>query len=101
MTRVYGTAAWQALRRAKLSDQPLCEACLMREVVEPAHTVDHIVAIEKGGDAFPPLSGLMSMCERCHNTKTRAIDSPNATGFRRAIAGYDVDGNPIDGTGWA
>lgn len=96
----YSTATWQRLRTAKLSANPLCEACLRREVVEPADTVDHIIAIEKGGEPFPPLDGLMSMCEPCHNIKTNAVDHPNASGFRRALKGFDVDGNPIDPEGW-
>jgi 5-methylcytosine-specific restriction endonuclease McrA len=62
--------------------------------------VDHIVAINKGGPAFPPLDGLMSMCEACHNAKTNAVDHPNASGFRRALKGFDLEGNPIDGDGW-
>nr|WP_314085692.1 HNH endonuclease signature motif containing protein [uncultured Shinella sp.] len=97
----YGTAQWQRLRAAKLSDQPLCEVCIRREVVEVATVVDHVTAIAKGGDPFPPLSGLMAMCEPCHNTKTNAVDHPNASGFMRALKGYDVDGNPIDPEGWA
>ncbi len=96
----YSSATWQRLRQAKLSDQPLCEVCLMREVVEPANTVDHIIAIARGGAPFPPLDGLMSMCSRCHNAKTNAADHPNATGFRRALKGFDVEGNPIDPEGW-
>lgn len=96
----YGTPQWRGLRNAKLSIQPLCEACLRREVVEPATVVDHIIAINKGGDPFPPLDQLMSMCEPCHNTKTNAVDHPNASGFRRAIKGFDVDGNPIADEAW-
>ncbi|MEY9098235.1 hypothetical protein ABIA24_001144 [Sinorhizobium fredii] len=96
----YSTATWQRLRAAKLSASPLCEPCIRREVVEPATVVDHIVAISKGGEPFPPLSGLMAMCEPCHNAKTNAKDHPNATGFRRALKGFDVDGNPIDPEGW-
>ncbi|MHC2489140.1 hypothetical protein ACVII0_002932 [Sinorhizobium meliloti] len=96
----YSTSQWQGLRAAKLSASPLCEPCLRREVVEAATVVDHVVAIAKGGDPFPPLSGLMSMCTECHNIKTNAKDHPNATGFRRALKGFDVDGNPIDGEGW-
>ncbi|WP_285295236.1 HNH endonuclease signature motif containing protein [Aureimonas altamirensis] len=97
----YNTNHWRRLRFAKLAVQPLCEACLRREVVEPAAAVDHIIAIAKGGDAFPPLDGLMSLCTSCHNAKTNAVDHPNATGFRRALKGYDVDGNPIDPEGWS
>ena len=96
----YNTASWQRLREAKLSVDPLCEACIRREVVEPASVVDHVVAINKGGPAFPPLSGLMALCEPCHNAKTNAKDHPNASGFRRALKGYDVNGNPIDPEGW-
>lgn len=96
----YGTPQWRGLRSLKLSTDPLCEACLRRDVVEAASVVDHVVAISKGGDPFPPLHGLMSMCEPCHNAKTNAVDHPNASGFRRALKGYDVDGNPIDGEGW-
>ena len=36
MTRIYDLAAWDRLRTAKLTDQPLCEACLRREVIEIA-----------------------------------------------------------------
>lgn len=96
----YSTATWQRLREAKLSNQPLCEACLRRDVVEPAVAVDHVVSIASGGKPFPPLDGLMSMCEPCHNAKTNAVDHPSASGFRRALKGYDVNGNPIDPSGW-
>lgn len=97
----YNTAAWQRLRTAKLSAQPVCEPCERRGKTVLAEAVDHIVAIAKGGPAFPPLDGLMSMCEACHNAKTNAVDHPNASGFRRALKGFDLEGNPIDGDGWA
>lgn len=96
----YNTAAWQRLRIAKLTETPLCEACIRREVVEVATVVDHILAIAKGGEPFPSLDGLMSMCAPCHNIKTNAVDHPSASGFRRALKGFDVDGNPIDPDGW-
>lgn len=91
----YNTTAWRDLRRAKLSDQPLCEVCLRREVVTIANTVDHIVAIEKGGEPFPPLDSLMSMCTACHNSKTARMDRGNSKGGSR-FKGCDVDGNPLD-----
>lgn len=93
----YHTTAWRNLRQAKLAADPLCHPCSLRGRTVLARAVDHIVAIAKGGDAFPPLDGLMSMCEACHNVKTNAVDHPNASGFRRALKGYDVDGNPIAG----
>ncbi len=96
----YNTGQWQRLRIAKLVETPLCEVCIRREVVEVATVVDHVLAIAKGGEPFPALHELMSMCAPCHNIKTRAMDSADSTGFRRAFKGCDVDGNPIDPDGW-
>ncbi|AVH41582.1 hypothetical protein At1D1609_15280 [Agrobacterium tumefaciens] len=101
----YNTARWQRLRIAKLMECPVCEPCRARGVIEIAEVVDHDKAINAGGDAFPPLSGLTSMCASCHNRKTNAKDRRTAktgrsSGFRRAWAGFDVEGNPIDPEGW-
>lgn len=84
---------------------PVCEPCRARGVIEIADVVDHDLAINAGGLAFPPLSDLTSMCASCHNRKTNAKDRRTAktgksSGFRRAWAGFDVDGNPIDPEGW-
>ena len=92
----YNTAAWQRLRLAKLASDPLCQPCGMRGDLTIANTVDHVTAIASGGNAFPALNELMSMCERCHNEKTNARDHPNSKPFGRSIKGFDVDGNPID-----
>lgn len=93
----YNTAAWRDLRQAKLSDQPLCEVCLRRDEVEPAAAVDHIVAINAGGEPFPPLSGLMSLCLPCHSWKTNHEDRPDR---RRKLGGLwkgsAVDGGSLD-----
>lgn len=99
MTNWYhNSAAWKHLRAAKLSVQPLCEVCLRREVVEVARVVDHIVPIAAGGDKLPPLSGLMSMCQACHNQKTGAERS-GRKGSR--YKGCDVNGDPLfDDDGW-
>ncbi|MBO1038194.1 HNH endonuclease [Brucella pituitosa] len=93
----YNTIAWKKLRLAKLNAEPLCYACKMLGRYVPAKAVDHIDAIAKGGEPFPPLNGLMSLCIPCHNSKTNAVDHPNAkSGKRRALKGFDMDGNPID-----
>lgn len=88
----YNTSAWQNLRRAKLSAQPVCEPCERRGRTALADAVDHIIEINKGGPAFPPLAGLMSMCTSCHSIKTNAVKSGKGNRFR----GCDVDGNPLD-----
>ncbi|MGV0820820.1 HNH endonuclease [Martelella sp. AMO21009] len=97
----YNTAAWRRLRKAKLAAHPLCHACRLRGRTEAAKAVDHIKAIKAGGEAFPPLEGLMSLCERCHNEKTNAVDRPDRRGSGRRFKGFDQHGNPIDpGDDW-
>ena len=92
----YSTARWQRLRLAKLAREPLCYACQLRGDTRPAVAVDHVVAISAGGPAFPDFDGLMSLCERCHNEKTRALDHPNVKDGGRRFKGFDAEGNPID-----
>lgn len=90
----YGTAAWLTLRQAKLDAMPHCEPCKRRGGLVLANTVDHVISIAKGGEPFPPLSGLMSMCAPCHSFKTRSVDRPGGAGI--AFKGCDATGNPID-----
>ena len=63
----------------------------------PAVAVDHVTAIAAGGAPFPPLDGLMSLCESCHSWKTNQEDRPDR---RRKIGsrfkGCAVDGGPVD-----
>jgi 5-methylcytosine-specific restriction enzyme A len=84
----YNTANWQRLRKLKLNVNTLCEMCFPRGRLEPAVHVDHIVAIKDGGEAFPPLDGLMSLCLPCHNEKT--------FGKRDVFKGCGADGLPLD-----
>lgn len=92
----YSTARWQRLRKAKLARDPLCAHCTLRGRVVQAVAVDHIVSIASGGDPFPDLDGLASLCLACHSTKTNAVDRPDRHGTGRAVKGCDVDGNPLD-----
>jgi hypothetical protein len=91
---LYRTSAWLQLRKVKLQQQPLCEVCLRRGRLVPANTIDHIVSINAGGEPFPTLDGLMSMCTNCHNSKTNAVDRKEGKGI--AFKGCDVSGMPID-----
>jgi 5-methylcytosine-specific restriction enzyme A len=89
----YNTAKWQRLRRHKLRENPLCQACLQVGRIEPAAVVDHRIPITAGGDAFPHLDLLASLCARCHNTKTRAEQTGEKDWLRK---GHDVFGYPLD-----
>ena len=89
----YNTANWQRLRRAKLQDNPLCELCLRQNRIVPAVAIDHIVSIKAGGDPFPGLDRLMSLCTSCHNRKTRIVEQQ---GKDLTVKGCDVNGMPLD-----
>ncbi|MER2536848.1 MAG: HNH endonuclease [Rhizobiaceae bacterium] len=92
----YNTKTWKRLRWAKLTADPLCYACKLRGRYVAAVAVDHVKAIKAGGDPFPTLAGLMSLCERCHNEKTNAVDRPDRASSGRRFKGFDAQGNPID-----
>lgn len=97
----YCTSKWQRLRVVKLNDKPVCEACEMRGQTMLANVVDHCTPISQGGDPFPALDGLMSLCERCHNEKTASFDRTAGNPTGRRFKGCDVHGNPIDqADGW-
>jgi 5-methylcytosine-specific restriction enzyme A len=92
----YNTERWQTLRLNQLARNPHCYACGLRGVRRLAHAVDHVVSIASGGDPFPPLSGLMSLCTGCHSVKTSATDRQDRRGSARRFKGFDADGNPVD-----
>jgi 5-methylcytosine-specific restriction enzyme A len=89
----YTTQRWQRLRRQKLQEHPLCELCLKINRIEPATVVDHLVAIKAGGDPYPPLYALLSLCAPCHNTKTRVVEQ---LGREFQVRGCDENGMPLD-----
>jgi 5-methylcytosine-specific restriction protein A len=88
----YNTARWLALRKRKMQASPLCEPCSAAGRLVPAVAVDHVVRINAGGPAFPPLAGLMSMCVSCHNTKTQGEQH----GRPYVQKGCDAAGFPLD-----
>ncbi len=86
----YTTQRWQRLRRQKLQRHPLCEACLRVGRIEPAAAVDHRTPISAGGDPFPPLDGLASLCISCHSSKTAANSAGIGTGGRKDATCSDI-----------
>ena len=88
----YTTQRWQRLRMHKLRQHPLCECCIKIGRIEPATAVDHITPIKGGGEPYPGLDGLASLCASCHNLKTRG----EQTGENYLLKGCDVFGNPLD-----
>src|SRR6516162_9561553 len=96
----YSTQRWQRLRRLKLQQYPLCEACLQVGEIVPATAVDHRTPISQDGrkkrsaaEAFPPLDRLASLCAGHHNAKTRAEQLGEEDYMHK---GCDFFGRPLD-----
>lgn len=92
----YNSREWRALRRAKLAATPACEPCAAMGRRTRADTVDHRLAVSQGGPAFPPLSGLTSMCAHCHSAKTARSGEAGAVRTRKPRRGCRPDGTPVD-----
>lgn len=63
---IYNSKRWQLLRKRVLFEQPICNAC----DTALATDVDHITAIEAGGDPWAR-ANLQGLCQPCHSAKTR------------------------------
>lgn len=94
--RVYDRQRWKRLRLAKLRAVPLCEDCRQVGVVRAATVVDHVRPVRLGGEPFPPLSGLMSLCKPCHDAKTVRGPEAGAVRTTKPRRGCDADGRPLD-----
>ncbi len=66
---LYRSKRWQILRRHILFHRPLCPCG------EIATDVDHITALEQGGEPWSP-SNLQGLCASCHAIKTRGEGRP-------------------------
>ena len=75
------------MRRAVLTEQPLCVLCLDAGRLEPAVEVDHRVPLSKGGD--DTTDNMQGLCKACHDIKT-------AGDLNRKPKGCDPDGLPMD-----
>lgn len=77
----YHSSSWKATKEAfkqqqsilsngKQISNALCYECMdKRNKATPMHTVDHILAIEDGGDRHD-FNNLRSLCLSCHNSKS-------------------------------
>ena len=64
---IYTTTRWRKLRHRKLDLNPLCEHCQAQGLTVAAEIVHHIVPVSEGGDPFPDIAGLESICTSCHS----------------------------------
>lgn len=68
--KVYKTASWQSIRKRQISMQPLCQSCLLRGIVTPANTVDHVFPWNQIGEHAFTHNIFQSLCPECHSYKT-------------------------------
>jgi len=97
-TRFYSSKKWRRVRESKLSINPLCQDCETLEIIEPANHVDHVIAINDGGELFD-LDNLRSLCLRCHSRKTVYRDGGLGQKKREYVInakGCNKNGLPID-----
>ena len=87
---VYSTSQWKSLRLRILVSEPFCRQC-----GRPASQVDHIKAIEDGGDPWDE-ANLQPLCPRCHSAKTwREVMARHGKVYR--LGGCDEAGEPVAG----
>lgn len=65
----YNSWAWRKIRKIFLGSNPLCKHCEDKGITEIATVVDHIIAINRGGDKLNE-DNFQSLCESCHNKKS-------------------------------
>ena len=79
--KFYSTEEWKKLRLAKLYEEPLCEVCKLKGLVEDnelaflnlAEEVHHLRSFMKGSDyneqamLFYDFNNLCSICKKCHS----------------------------------
>src|SRR5688572_7587680 len=69
--KFYQSKEWQTLRLYKLSNDPLCEICLLSGYTVAATEVDHVIALVENYSLRLNYDNLCSNCKSCHSKKTR------------------------------
>lgn len=84
----YKTARWRRIRDKQLREQPLCEWCIEREIVEPATEVHHSIP-HKGSEAIFWSGPFISTCQSCHASRGQRED------LGQVVIRFGADGWPI------
>jgi len=97
----YKKAAWQRIRAAQLSKEPLCAACMHEGRVAAAEHVDHLFAWNQINAAAFKLNVFQSLCHTHHSIKTaleqkgtfrhysiNAINDYSLSDYQRVINSY-------------
>lgn len=85
----YKTARWRRIRDGQLSKQPLCEWCLISEIIEPATVVHHGDGGHKGDEHKFWNGPFVSLCKSCHDSHGRRED------LGQTVIRFDAQGWPL------
>ena len=69
-SKLYSTGYWQKQRRAQLSKEPLCAACLLEGRVVQAEAIDHVFPHRQNAEKFKT-NLFQSLCTTHHTLKTQ------------------------------
>lgn len=89
--RMIQSNQWKELRKMKLTNNPVCEDCEVRGLIEPATEVHHIIPVESSlnmGDMKSLMfsySNLKSMCHTCHSEAHKGMKSHTRKGVRENV----------------
>ena len=88
--RLYKSAAWQRTRQYKLSLNPLCERCLLSDIVTEATVVHHRDGGHKGDvTKFFDVEGLEALCKSHHDRDGQLED------HGKTVVRFGADGWPL------
>lgn len=98
LRRWRGSGGRPGIRELQLQREPLCRMCRsLGNIMTAAVDVDHVQAIEKGGDPWDE-SNLQSLCHSHHSQKTRQVDQLGRKTVSTTIKGVDPEtGIPFEG----
>jgi len=86
--KLYKTAKWQRLREAQLMAQPLCERCLVQEIVTEATVAHH--RIPHRGDLELFYRGeIESLCASHHDGEAKREEAG------KRVVRFDAQGWPV------
>ena len=86
---LYRTYKWQKIRKAHITEHPLCEMCLQQGKTTLARVVDHITP-HRGNEVLFYSGPFQSLCYPHHNSTKQKMEK------REIVIGGDVSGNPLD-----
>jgi 5-methylcytosine-specific restriction protein A len=89
-SHLYKDRRWRWLRLERLSSEPLCRMCAIRNRVVAAEHVDHIKPHKGNEVLFYDYDNTQSLCGSCHNSAKQGIER---RGYDKEIG---KDGWPTD-----